>query len=137
MKGYDLMEEQSVDFRAVGKAVIFSLAITFLLLFIFAAILYTTSVSDELIPGTVSAITSFSLLTGGILASSKASKSGFLHGGLVAVGYFIVILIGSLISNNGFIFNSGMLTTLLFSIASGMLGGIIGINLKQKKKKHR
>jgi len=26
---------------------------------------------------------------------------------------------------------------LLFSIASGMLGGIIGINLKQKKKKHR
>lgn len=131
------MENTSINFRTIGKAVITALIITLILFIILATILYMTNISDTIVPTAVFIISIFSLIIGGIFSTKNAEKSGFLHGALTALGYFIVILIGSFIVNDGFVFNAGMLTTLIALSASGMLGGIIGINSKSKKRKYR
>lgn len=129
------MEKSTVNFRSVAYAALISLALTAVLLLIFAAALYATDLSDSRISDAVFAITVGAVLTGGIFAARSADKSGFLYGAFVALLYFAAIFACSLIINKNAAFGGDMLIKFIGCVAGGMLGGIIGINTKPKKRR--
>lgn len=125
---------QPISAAAIVTAAAASLVITFILFMIFAFILFLSRMNETQISGGVFVISVISLIIGGIIASKKAQKAGFLHGAIVAVCYLAVVFIGSVIMNKGFFFNMRMITMTIGCLSAGIFGGIIGINIQPKRK---
>jgi len=124
----------TIEIKDIIKALIISLAVTFVLFLVFACVMFISSMNESHISGGVFIISIISLIVGGIIASKNAEKAGFLHGGIVAVCYIAIVFLGSVIMNKGLFFNPRMLAIIIGGLAAGVFGGIIGINFNFNKK---
>ena len=124
------MEKSGINFRGIFKGIIFSIISTIILIIIIALISYFTDISDRIISIALFVASVLSVLTGSILMTRTTHENGLVHGALIGVGYFILILIGSIVVKREFDFNGNLLTMLIATTAGGMLGGILGINSK-------
>lgn len=59
----------------------------------------------------------------------KIKKNGFINGLLVGLIYIIYIYLLSSIINNSFSLNLNSIIMIFSSLATGIIGGIIGVNL--------
>ncbi len=59
----------------------------------------------------------------------KIKKNGFINGLLVGLIYIIFIYLLSSIINNSFSLNLNSIIMIFSSLATGIIGGIIGVNL--------
>lgn len=125
-----MSEKIRINFRGIGKGIIFSILLTLILVVLIATVTYFVDVSDKIISIILFSVSVLSTLTGAFLVTKGIQENGLIHGMFVGLGYFIIILVLSVISNNGLHFNTNLLTMLLANIAGGMLGGILGINSK-------
>ncbi len=118
------------DFNTTGiiKGIAFSLIFTFILLLIIAGACYFFTISDALLSVLVMAAVGLSIFISSAAVSKNIEKSGLLHGLAIAAGYFIIIVLTGIIVKKCFSPNMNMLTVLIASLASGALGGIIGVN---------
>lgn len=121
-------EEKIINVKAISKALIFSVTMTVLCIFVLALICYFSNISDKSVSAIVFVISIICVLLSAIAVSKNAKKGGFIHGGLVGVSYFLVLIILSILINKSLIFSMHMLSLGLGSIGAGVLGGILGIN---------
>lgn len=126
----DKEEIKENNFLRILKGSIFSIIISMILLLIFAIVLTYANVSENTIPAIIIAISNLSILFGSILCNRKIEKNGILNGIAVALIYLLVIYVISSIAIKSFSFNIKSLIMILCSLVSGILGGIIGVNLK-------
>ncbi len=125
-----MSEKIRINFRGVGKGIIFSILLTLILVVLVAIVTYFVDMPDKIISIILFFSSVLSTLIGAFLVTKSIQENGLIHGMFIGLGYFIIILISSVISNNGLHFNTNLLTMLLANIAGGMLGGILGINSK-------
>ena len=121
--------EFSHNFIRIAKGSALSIGITLILLFIFALLLTYTNLQENTISPVVIIISAVSVLIGSSLSTIKLKKNGLLNGGLVGITYIVTIYILSSIISENFKLNLCSTIMIIASIATGMLGGIIGINL--------
>ena len=114
----------------LAKGSALSIVITLILLFIFALLLTYTNMQENIISPVVIIISAVSVLIGSSISTIKIKRNGLLNGGLVGIIYISIIYIISSITGADFNLNIGATIMLIASITMGMLGGIIGINLK-------
>ncbi len=124
------MEKVGINFRGILKGIIFSVITTIILVVIIALISYFADISDRIISILLFIASVLSVLTGSILMTRTTGENGLAHGALIGVGYFLIILISSIIVKREFDFNGNLITMLIANTAGGMLGGILGINSK-------
>ncbi len=116
----------------IVKGLIVSLVFTFLSLIILSAILTYTSISENISNSAIIVINSISILIGSGLTTKNQKSKGLLKGGLCGLVYIgIIYLISSIISLN-FLLNTSSIIMIITSIISGMIGGIIGVNINKK-----
>lgn len=125
-----MTDEKKINISGIGKGIAFSLILTFLLILAIAAVCYFFVVSDRLLSMLVLGAAGISVLVGALLAARSSQGAGLLHGGILGFGYGMVLIVSNIISKGGFSFDTELLTILVSVIASGMLGGILGINSK-------
>ncbi len=125
-----MMEKAGINFRGIFKGIIFSIITTTILVVIIALISYFADISDGIISISLFIASVLSVLTGSILMTRTTQENGLAHGAIIGIGYFILILIASIVVKREFDFNSNLITMLIADIAGGMLGGILGINSK-------
>lgn len=113
----------------VIKGSIISFLISVILLFIFASLLVYTNIQENTIKPVVIIISIISILIGSSLSSIKIKRKGIINGAFVGIIYIGTIYILSSISFVGFSMNLYSIVMVLGAIASGMIGGIIGVNL--------
>ena len=113
------------------KGIILSYGISLLLLFIFSVLLTYTSISESMIPPVILVITIISIIIGSSISSSKIRKNGLINGGLIGFFYIIALYLISSLMQTGFALNLYSILMIVFSILSGMIGGIVGVNLKK------
>lgn len=119
------------NFSNILKGSIISIIITLVFLVIFSLVIANTNVKEStIIPGII-IISAMSLLIGSIISTLKVSKKGLLNGALVGVIYIIILYIISSFVNQNFEINVKCLIMIVTSIIMGMIGGIIGINIKK------
>ena len=75
----------------IAKGIIISFIITLIAIFILAAILTYSDLSENLISPTIIAITAVSILVGTSISTIKLSKNGILYGGIIGLIYIIAI----------------------------------------------
>lgn len=122
------------NFINVARGSIIAITITLVCLVIFSVILANTEVAESAINPVIILVTAVSIFVGSIMSVSRISKRGIINGGIVGMIYFLAIYILSGIVNSNFSINISGIILIICGILAGMLGGIVGVNIKKWKK---
>lgn len=112
------------------KGILISLAVTIVLFLVFGTILSTTSLSESTINPVIIVITGISILIGASITCIKIENKGMITGGLVGGVYIGILYFTSSILLQDFSLNVYAIIMIISAIISGMVGGIIGVNIK-------
>ena len=124
--------EKKCKFLLIGKGVILGYLLMFVEILIYSFLLAYTDIPESSIPTCVFIFSLLSVFIASSFVSIKIKENGIKNGGLVGLVYILLVYtIGSLISGN-FALTSGVITTIIFNILLGMIGGIVGVNLNSK-----
>lgn len=129
-KNINEQSETKKNVIRIIKGSIFSIIISLILLLIFAILLCYTNLSENSIKPTILVITGVGILIGSMISAKKIRKNGLINGGMVGVVYIIILYMVSSLTITNFSITINSLTMLIVAIITGMIGGIIGINLK-------
>lgn len=115
----------------VFKGIVISILITLFLLFLFSIVLTYTNVGENVIPVVIIIATIISILIGSSISTIKIKKNGILNGGIIGLIYILSIYLISSIVHVGFGVNIYAIIMIILSILAGMIGGIVGVNMKK------
>lgn len=118
------------SFMNIFKGIVLSFILTLVLLFIYSIILTYTSISENTIAPVIIVITIVSILIGSSISTTKIKKNGILNGGIIGLIYISFIYLISSIVQTGFGLNIYSIIMIAFSVLAGMIGGIVGVNIK-------
>ena len=124
-------DAESSNVTRILRGSILSIVLTIAGLLIYSLILVNTEISENTINYVVIGITSISILIGSILSVSKIAKRGIFNGAIVGGIYVIVIYLLSSTINSNFNINLSAIILMAASIITGMIGGIIGVNMRR------
>ena len=112
------------------KGTIISIILSIILLTIYAILLSYTSISENTMVPVIITITGISILIGSSISSMHIKKQGMLNGALVGLIYMLTIYILSSIFLSSFELNMNSIIMIAVGIITGMIGGVIGVNMK-------
>ena len=120
-----------IALKTVFKAVV----ITALALLVLAVFVTYGNVSDAAQSGCISAATVISVMLAGFATARKKAGAGWLSGLLAGAIYVIVMLLVGALVFGGFSVGADTVRMFALSVVSGVVGGILGVNFKGKRKK--
>ena len=113
--------------KGVGISVVF----TIICLFIFSCLLVFTDLSESLMQPVIIIVTGVSILIGSSIGNRKVKKNGIINGAIVGLIYILCIyLISSVIGGGDFALNMQAIIMMAVGIVCGIIGGIIGVNVR-------
>ncbi len=112
------------------KGSIIALILTIIMLTIYALILSYTNVSENSMVAVIMTIIGMSILISSSLSNLKIKKKGIFNGAIIGLIYILGIYLISSIITGVFSLNSNSIIMIIVSILTGMIGGIIGVNIK-------
>lgn len=118
------------DYKYLVKGLTMCLILTVIALIVLALILKFTSLSESKLPMFNNLIIIISVAIGSIYASGKSKENGWLIGALIGLIYYIFILILNILFIKDVSFTLLIIPKLVMSTFAGVIGGIIGINIK-------
>lgn len=118
----------------LSKGIVTSVLITLILLFIFSVLLTYTDIKESTIPTVTIIITAISIFVGSSISTIKLNKNGLVNGGAIGFIYVFLLYIISSIVQIGFTLNTYSIITIILAIIAGMIGGIMGVNIKVKQQ---
>ena len=123
-------KEKNNSIVKVIKGSAISIILTLIFLSIYAALLSATNISEATMVPVVLVITGISILIGSSMSTVSIKSQGMLNGFLVGLIYMAVLYIISSIMLVGFEFNLNSVIMLIVGAVTGMIGGVIGVNIK-------
>lgn len=118
-------------FINILKGVLISFAITTILFLVFSLLLSLTDLSENTITPVIIVVTGISILIGSSITCIKIKKKGMIIGGIIGVIYFSLLYIISSILSNNYSINMSSLAMMIVSFLSGVVGGIIRVNINK------
>ena len=112
--------------KGSGIAIILSIII----LLIYAILLTYTPIQENTIKPVIIVVSGISILIGSGISTLKINKNGILNGALVGLIYIIFLYLLSSIIITNFSLTTNSFIMILVSVFTGIIGGIIGINIK-------
>ena len=129
-KKNDNVTKEKNNYISILKGSLLAIVITIVCLTIYAAILTYTSVSENTIVPVVLVVSGISILIASSISARKLKKQGRINGGIIGLIYILAIYLLSSILSAEFSLNTSSILMILVCIITGMVGGIIGINMK-------
>ena len=123
-------ENNSNSVIRILKGSIIAMAVTIILLIIFAALLTYTNINENTMPTVIIIITALSILIGSQIATLKIKKNGIINGALVGLIYVAFLYVLSGVITKNFSLNNYSIIMIATSLLVGGVGGIIGVNRK-------
>lgn len=123
-------EKSNSNLIKIIKGSSIAIVLSLIFLTIYAAILSFTSVSETTMVPVVLVLTGISILIGSSMSSISIKRQGIINGGLVGLIYVLFLYIVSSIAGIGFGLNMNAIIMLIVGITTGMIGGVIGVNIK-------
>ena len=117
--------------KCISKGVIISILFTIIALSIFSILLVKTNISEETIDIVIPVITCVSILVGSSISMNRVKKNGLVKGAIIGAMYISIIYLISSIVNSNFTINRASIIMMTLGIIGGVLGGIVGINIKK------
>lgn len=104
-------------------------ALTALIFVVYALLLTYTQLDEDSTGTVVLAALVVSLITGGFVSAAAAKRNGLVQGIVTGTLYVAVMAAVGAFAIRGYSLGSKTLVCLLLGIASGGLGGVLGINI--------
>jgi len=125
--------EQADFYKPILFGLIISVIATVLILLIFSFLLTIRDMPAMTMPVFSAVSIAIGGFLGGLFSAKKAGKNGLLYGVITGAALYVIVLIASLIVSKGGV---TMLTLikLVITLISAAIGGIIGVNLKNRRK---
>lgn len=121
------MEKEKIGIIIKGSAI--AIIITIVGLLILSFVLAYTELKESFTMPLIWITMGISVLVGGIISSKKLKNNGLINGGVAGLIYILVIYILSSLVVGNFALNTYSFVAIVISIITGILGGIIGVNL--------
>ncbi len=112
---------------SISLVISFIIAVIFLL--ISSAIFTYTSINDRHLDSFVLGSVMISVLIGSMLLLRKIKEKGLLYGAIFGLIYFFIIYIINVLAFSGFFISNTLGIYFGICILSGIVGGIIGVNI--------
>lgn len=109
--------------------------ITIVLLFIASVLSVFATLPDAIVSLIVSAVTYLSIGMCGFRAARHSGRSGLLSGAISGIIYMIVLYLISALVFGDFAISYSTGIALLICMLCGAIGGIIGINIRSKRRR--
>jgi len=131
MKGRNLpVGAGPLNIWVYGKGLIRAYVLSLILFMVSGLGITYTSIGENVYPIVTSVILIVSIAYAAIYVAVKLGVRGWLHGAIVGIIYITLIVLLSRFFINDFAFDRYVLYRYLISIATGTIGGMIGINIK-------
>jgi len=102
-----------------------------LVLFLIVALLVTyTSMGENLIPLITSIIMIVGIVFSAVYCSVHLRNKGWLHGGVVGLGFVLILILLSKVFISDYSFDSIALYKIGLGMGAGIIGGMLGVNIK-------
>ncbi len=118
------------NIKIYGRGLIRGYLILILLFLIVAALITYTSISENFIPLATSIIMTIGIVYSSIYCAIHIRSKGWLHGGIIGIVYVLILMLLSIFVVEGYSFNSMALPKVILGTGAGVIGGMLGINLK-------
>lgn len=125
------VSENNNTIVSIIKGVIIAIVFTLLLLLLFSIFLTYTNIQENTIAPIIIVVTAISILAGASIATIKIKKNGIINGGMIGGIYMILLYLLSSILETGFSLNMYAIVMIIFAMLAGMIGGIVGVNIKK------
>ena len=112
------------------KGSVIAIILSVILLTIYALLLSYTTISENTMVPVIITITGISILIGSSISSMHIKKQGMVNGALVGLIYMLTLYILSSIFLSSFEINLKSVIMIGVGILAGMIGGVIGVNMK-------
>ncbi len=120
---------ENKKFKMIIKGSAIAIIITIVALLILSFVLAYTDLKESFAMPIIWIILGCSIIIGSIISSRKVKSNGLINGSIVGFIYiFVLYLLSSLIVRN-FALNTYSFIAIAISIITGVIGGIIGVNL--------
>ena len=120
---------------SVFKNVFIALILTVIFVMVYALVITYTSIGEGGQQAVIMIAALLSILTAGILSSRGARKNGWLNGLVAGLIYMGILYLTGFLAFGEVGFTKQTLTMLLLGALCGATGGVLGINMKKKRKK--
>ena len=127
-----IMKKLNNNMYSILKGFLIALLASIVSIWIYAVILVKTNVQESTITTVLISISGISVLLGSSISCLRINRSGILIGACIGLLYFLSLYILSSIALCGFSMSVTSLIMMLVIIVLGAIGGIIGVNLKNK-----
>lgn len=117
--------------KSICGSLIVSFTLTVICIVFFSMLLVKTNISENMINGVIIVISSISILIGASVSTIKFKKNGWINGAIISILYISILYILSSLANNSFEINKSSIFMIIFGLMLGIIGGIIGVNLKK------
>ncbi len=121
-----------MDFKKIIKGTVIALLASFIFMVILAVVVYFSNVQEKTLGAMVFGAMAISVFLGAYFLARSIESGGLLNGLTLGICYFAVILALSLAVNGNVSLSASNFLRLLSCLASGALGGVLGINTGHK-----
>lgn len=126
------MEKEKIKFLPIMISVLIQVAVTLILVAVFALIVNMTDIDYKYAPVFGSVAVGLGGLAGAMRYSAKKKSKGYLTGLAFGGATFLTVTLMGLILNDGGL-TSNTIFHLIIIMLSSLSGGIIGVNMGGKK----
>ncbi len=110
-------------------SLVISFIIASILLCVVAAVFAYTNIQDRHLQSFVFGTILISNIIGALRLTRKIKEKGILHGGLYGIIFCLILYIISASAYNGFFVSQTLGIYFAICIVSGIIGGVIGVNI--------
>lgn len=111
------------------KGLLLAFIITSVLIIFFSLLLTYSTLRESKMPLLNTIIMIISITSGSIYMGRKTKEKGWVNGGLIGIGYYLILIMLNFLFLKPFTIDIFSITKLFLASITGVIGGIIGINI--------
>ena len=113
----------------LGKGLLLAFIMTLVLILISSLLLTFTSIKEGRMALLNTIVMIISITTGSVYVAGKVKEKGWINGGILGISYYLILLMLSFVLLKPFTLDVFSITKLFLTAITGIIGGIIGINI--------
>ncbi len=111
------------------KGLLLAYIITCVLILFFSILLTYSTLRESKMPLLNTIIMIISVTSGSIYVAKMVKEKGWINGGIVGVGYYLILILINFIFLKPLVLDIFSISKLAISGITGVIGGVIGINI--------
>jgi len=124
-----MLTKNKLRIKYLFKGLLIAFIFTIVLLIFFSLLLRFTSLSESKLPSFNNITMIISIVFASIYSAIKIKENGWINGAIIGLLYYLVIIVINLLLIKNGESNIYYLSRLIISTVTGIIGGVIGINL--------